>query len=121
MSALANSVGRGGVNGSPDTRLVQRLLNDARGLASLPLLRVDGIAGPKTIAAIELYQKTKGLTVDGRADVTGRTIKQLMSDHVANLTSGSRGSQFHLKHLPAPSMDLLAGALGEYWQTLKQA
>lgn len=77
---IMGSVGRGGVNQSADARTVQTLLNNNR---SLPLqkLTVDGAVGPKTIAAIEEFQRrvVKMHLPDGRVDPGGKTLKALDS------------------------------------------
>lgn len=85
---INGSVGRGGVNQAPDVRLVQHLLNNSIAATGGILLAVDGIAGPKTAAAIELYQRRNGLTTDGRVDPTGRTLKSLISGFWTSMTSG---------------------------------
>jgi hypothetical protein len=76
---LSGSVGRGGTNRADDVRLVQRLIN-----ANLPIplapLTEDGVIGPKTIFAIETYQR-RNLRVnppDGRVDPGGVTFRSLM-------------------------------------------
>lgn len=79
MTTISTSVGRGGANSNPeDNRLVQQLLNQKIG-SIIGFLSVDGSVGPKTIAAIEYFQKNRmGITnPDGRVDVGGRTIKAL--------------------------------------------
>jgi hypothetical protein len=53
---LADSVGKGGKNRIDDVRLVQQLVNRFRP-SQLSLLRVDGLAGVLTTAAIELFQQ----------------------------------------------------------------
>ena len=78
MQRIMSSVGRGGVNSRSDTKIVQQLLNDA--LKSTPGFRplaVDGIAGPKTNAAIEMFQKKALGWSDGRVDPGGKTITSL--------------------------------------------
>jgi hypothetical protein len=58
MSTIGASVGKGGANALQDVLTVQVLLNDnARKLTPLPALRVDGRIGPKTVTAIETFQK----------------------------------------------------------------
>ena len=67
MQRITSSVGRGGINSRNDTKTVQTLLNNA--LKSTPGFRplaVDGIAGPKTYAAIEMYQRKALGWSDGR-------------------------------------------------------
>jgi uncharacterized protein (TIGR02594 family) len=71
-------VGRGGVNSRSDTKIIQQLLNDA--MKSTPGFRplaVDGIAGPKTNAAIEMYQRKALGWADGRVDPGGKTLASL--------------------------------------------
>ena len=57
----------------PDLHLVQARLN-ILGMAS-PVLKTDGIMGDKTHAALEKFQKSKGLMATGILDVS--TIKAL--------------------------------------------
>lgn len=80
MSSITNSVGRGGTNLRPDVTTVQRLLNSAmRSLPGFHPLAVDGLSGPKTIAAIERYQRevVRMMRPDGRVDPNGQTIRLL--------------------------------------------
>jgi hypothetical protein len=49
---IGGSVGAGGGNSPDDVRLVQRLLNDARARKGGQKLKVDGMAGKLTDAAI---------------------------------------------------------------------
>lgn len=78
---MSGSVGTGGHNDRADTKFVQLLLN------AIPLsqggpetkLAVDGLVGPKTIAAIQRYQKANTLFCDGRVDMGGPTIRSLIS------------------------------------------
>lgn len=64
-------VGRGGVNSSQDVKVVQQLLN-RNGSKMMPFqsLAVDGKIGPKTIGAIERFQRVvlRFNNVDGRVD-----------------------------------------------------
>ena len=121
MTSLSGSVGRNGTNRAPDVRLVQRLLNDVRVRTSQPRLVVDGIVGPKTIAAIELYQRTNNLVTDGRADVSGKTIKGLMNDHLATLAGGLIRGAVSSKDPGSPlTVQAMNDAMSEYWQALKK-
>ena len=72
------SVGRGGVNRFVDVRVVQELLNKHRRPPMQPLT-LDGIVGPKTIAAIEAFQRRVLSTIqpDGRVDPDGPTLRAL--------------------------------------------
>jgi hypothetical protein len=57
---------------------VQRLLSDLQIAAGHVSLDVDGLVGPKTIAAIsEFQQQNPGLPVDGRIDPTGPSFTRL--------------------------------------------
>lgn len=70
---LSGSVGAGGRNDPADVRIVQQLLAD-RGENPGP---VDGIVGPRTIAAIRSFQSRFLARPDGRVDPGGRTIREL--------------------------------------------
>ncbi len=74
------SVGRGGQNSLPqDVMTVQYLLNCvpySKGGPS-PELAVDGIAGPKTAAAITCFQRACITHADGRVDPGGPTLSRL--------------------------------------------
>jgi peptidoglycan hydrolase-like protein with peptidoglycan-binding domain len=78
---ISGSVGRLGKNLSPDVKIVQELLNNvpADSGGPLPLLAVDGIAGPKTNSAIQKFQQRQiGFSgADGRVDPNGPTLKKL--------------------------------------------
>ena len=81
LAGITGSVGRGGQNRSADVAIVQGALNrhvGKPGGAATPLA-TDGIAGPKTIAAITAFQSTvAGLSrPDGRVDPNRRTIRHL--------------------------------------------
>jgi peptidoglycan hydrolase-like protein with peptidoglycan-binding domain len=79
--SISGSVGRKGRNRHDDVVTVQKLLNRTRPTQGgpSPLLDVDGLAGPKTIAAIQKFQLHhfgfKG--ADGRVDPKGPTIRKL--------------------------------------------
>lgn len=81
MSVITGSVGKSGLNHVRDVFTVQTLLNDnARKLSPLPMLPTDGIAGPRTIAAIETFQRrVVGMArPDGRVDRHGPTFQALL-------------------------------------------
>ena len=95
---IRGSVGRFGQNNAADARTIQNALN---GVAQsqggpLPQLKVDGVAGPKTIAAIEKFQRAQfpGLTPDGLISPAKRTIDRLNAlgggGTVAVTSGGSR-------------------------------
>ena len=79
---ITGSVGRGGRNfPANDVITVQYLLNcvpAAQGGPSKELM-VDGAAGPKTIAAIESFQRRHGGVADGRVDPGGATLRALQA------------------------------------------
>jgi hypothetical protein len=81
MGIINSSVGRGGINRPEDVRVVQDLLNKSS-CAPTPALGVDGKIGPKTIAAIEAFQKKVLLMSrpDGRVDPGGKTLAALSED-----------------------------------------
>ena len=56
MKTIVASVGHGGLNRTDDVRLVQELLNRHMQPPQLPLV-VDGTMSPRTIAAIEAFQR----------------------------------------------------------------
>jgi peptidoglycan hydrolase-like protein with peptidoglycan-binding domain len=78
MRTLGASVGEGGVNRRPDVILAQQLLNRHQP-PRRPLLRLDGIVGPRTQAAIRAFQArvVHLRDVDGRIDPRGPTIRHL--------------------------------------------
>jgi peptidoglycan hydrolase-like protein with peptidoglycan-binding domain len=80
MVTITASVGQGGVNRSADVQAIQNALNSisAIGGGASPPLKVDGMVGPKTIAAILKFQKTNlGLTQDGKVDPSGSTLQRI--------------------------------------------
>jgi peptidoglycan hydrolase-like protein with peptidoglycan-binding domain len=90
MAIIQASVGRGGVNRPEDVRMVQELLNKHT-RPPMQLLQVDGMAGPKTIAAIEAFQRHNLSMIhpDGRVDPDGRTLLALSSNANAPLPTSS--------------------------------
>jgi peptidoglycan hydrolase-like protein with peptidoglycan-binding domain len=73
------SVGLGGRNLPQNVMMVQYLLNcvPASQAGPVPELAIDGIAGPKTVAAIRKFQQTRFGRADGRVDPGARTIATL--------------------------------------------
>jgi hypothetical protein len=96
MSNISDSVGRGGANRPEDVRIVQELLNQHTSPPQQPL-EVDGAVGPKTIAAIEAFQRNvvNMAHPDGRVDPGGRTFAALAGSSPAPS--------------PAPSADSSSG------------
>lgn len=71
---LGGSVGQGGKNDRNDVELVQQQLAD-NGVDPGP---IDGLVGPKTIAAIRKFQSGFLRNPDGRVDPDGRTFRELI-------------------------------------------
>ncbi len=79
---IAGTVGRGGRNfPALDVMTVQYLLNcvTAGQGGPSPELAVDGAVGPKTIAAIEKFQRANSCVCDGRVDPGGATLRALQA------------------------------------------
>ena len=79
---ITGSVGRGGRNyPAADVMTVQYLLNcvPASQGGPTPELAVDGAVGPKTIAAIERFQRANTGACDGRVDPGGATLHALQA------------------------------------------
>jgi hypothetical protein len=70
---ISKSVGQGGVNIKQDVATVQQLLKNAGSSVGA----IDGICGPKTLAAILQYQREFLPKPDGRIDPNGTTWKHL--------------------------------------------
>jgi hypothetical protein len=76
VTTITSSVGVGGANIPADVRNIQAALNDVpsgRGGPD-PALKVDGICGPRTRAAITRFQQTHVAIVDSRIDPNGPTL-----------------------------------------------
>lgn len=117
---INSSVGRGGINRAEDVRLVQHLLNNTIGTTGGILLVVDGIAGPKTAAAIELYQRRNGLATDGRVDPTGRTLKSLIGNFWTSMVAGVTAPPMTRSSGIAPLPDeVIAAAFAESLSKLR--
>jgi peptidoglycan hydrolase-like protein with peptidoglycan-binding domain len=81
MKGISASVGKNGVNRKVDVDVVQKLLKD-RGLYSG---KVDGICGPKSIGAIQAFQKKFMHHPDGLVEPGGMTWKKLTTRGTAPL------------------------------------
>lgn len=78
--SISSSVGRNGVNNRTDVETIQRLVNaNIQKISPVFPLVVDGRVGPKTISAIEQFQKkVVGMYLpDGRVDPRGKTLAAL--------------------------------------------
>ncbi len=79
---IRSSVGRAGRNlPADDVATVQYLLNCVPAAHGGPQreLAIDGMAGPKTVAAIEAFQRRQFGSADGRVDPGGRTLRALQA------------------------------------------
>jgi peptidoglycan hydrolase-like protein with peptidoglycan-binding domain len=74
QATITGSVGSAGMNRRADVETVQRLLN-----ATGTNLKADGSCGPKTIAAIRLFQSGFSRMPDGRVDPNGETLRRLVN------------------------------------------
>jgi peptidoglycan hydrolase-like protein with peptidoglycan-binding domain len=87
---IAHSVGKNGRNVRQQVRCVQALLNVWLEKSKRAALKLDAIAGPKTIAAVEDFQRANHIhPVDGRVDPHGRTIRKL-EEQIAPLSQELR-------------------------------
>ncbi len=95
--SITGSVGLGGRNFPPnDVLTVQFLLNcvPIENGGPDPELVLDGITGPKTIRAIQQFQKANFGFFDGRVDPGGRTLRALQQfDPEPNLPLGFGGGK----------------------------
>ncbi len=80
--SITASVGLGGTNTIPDTRLIQAMINPHAGTLRIDLLEVDGICGPLTRGAIRRYQQVvlNMAQPDARVDPGGQTFQSLASN-----------------------------------------
>ena len=83
VSTITASVGAGGVNRRADVLHVQAAIVIRARQDRVEVIKIDGIVGPKTIAAITDYQRRKALIVDGRVDTGGPTIRLLEDGLIA--------------------------------------
>jgi peptidoglycan hydrolase-like protein with peptidoglycan-binding domain len=88
------------VNRSKDVKYVQFLLCDWRYCGRGVGIVVDGIAGPKTKAAIREFQSKHTGIVDGRVDPTSPSIKALETMHINNLILNIGASASRYAYMP---------------------
>lgn len=76
---ISSSVGKSGKNKPEDTQIVQELLNDFAKTCGFKKLDVDGLIGPKTLAAVAAFQKKAvGMArPDSRIDPGGKSFEVL--------------------------------------------
>lgn len=92
MATISGSVGRGGLNRRQDVIIIQTLINhNIHLLAPLHPLQIDGVIGPRTIAAIEKFQRQvlHMQRPDGRVDPLGQTLRKLDSSKNMGTSSGN--------------------------------
>lgn len=92
MATISGSVGRGGLNRRPDVITIQTLINhNIRLITPLHPLQIDGVVGPKTISAIEEFQRRvlHMQRPDGRIDPLGQTLRKLDSSKNLGASQGS--------------------------------
>lgn len=113
---ISKSVGAGGVNLKDDVLTIQGLLNliaPEEGGTALPgtgtgSLKEDGIAGPKTSAAIRAFQIRQNTGRDARVDPNGKTLKRM--NELQKKPLADRNSARLLK-IPPAIPDLVAMAV----------
>jgi peptidoglycan hydrolase-like protein with peptidoglycan-binding domain len=117
-TSIRASVGAGGANRPDDVSVIQSALNDipaAKGGAD-PQLKVDGISGPLTRAAILRFQRGHARIIDGRVDPVGGTITALEveldaagADVVtAPRPGGATGRRKRSQTRQAPNLDIVS-------------
>jgi hypothetical protein len=111
-ATISASVGVGGRNLAPDVRTVQELLNGVPTPSGgpVPLLAVDGLIGPKTVGAIQRFQRTQLGWADGRVDPGGPTIIRLTALTTPIATRPGAINAFKgeaATHSPNPILDAL--------------
>lgn len=74
---ISHSVGKSGTNRKSDVKWGSTTAERRPRGGTQATSKSDGIAGPKTIAAIEDYRRCKFGVCDGRVDPTGKTIKSV--------------------------------------------
>ena len=116
---LAGGVDAGGMNQRGDARLIQRLLNDERKRQGEPALVIDCIVGPRTIAAVQGYQRRRGLTADGRVDPRGPSLRQLVQGFVGALNAGITYPALPVNAFTTASQDVVNAAIAECLGRLK--
>lgn len=114
---IRHAVGAGGVNRRPDVMLIQILLNLAYPTGSAePLLKVDGMAGPRTAKAIRQFQgdAIAMMHPDGRVDPGGKTFQYLTmylsTQHEKAIAQAMAGDFSVLKRLTRVKKDPVTSA-----------
>lgn len=94
---ITASVGLNGVNRPADVRHVQSRLNEFRKSRGQPPIAVDGIAGPRTVAAIKSFQAAMPRIADGRVDPRGPTLAALEGQ--SGEDAAARAAAIFIAHL----------------------
>ena len=109
--AISGSVGSGGVNRFDDVKRIQEALNKVppnKG-GPVPPLVVDGLSGPKTVAAIWKFQQAQGVPADGRIDPGHVTLAKLNTVLGATRPAGSA------------LREKVVGLIGQAFETVRAA
>lgn len=104
--SLTKAVGKGVIGASvSDVEILQRIFAKLKGPDRKPLYsgRIDGKAGPKTIAAIACYQQAKGVKVTGKVETMGQTINKLKMESIPGLQAGLDAAKFSVTKAPVPT------------------
>ena len=119
MPILHHAVGQGAANQIVDVRVVQLLLNNA--LTDAVPLAVDGLAGPKTQAAIVAFQSASKLAADGVIAPKGPTLRKLVERQLQDAVAGIDASvQALLKPVPSDRAALLSPLLEQLSTSLRR-
>ena len=84
------------------------------------LFKIDGITGPKTIAAIKHFPQFASLPVDERVDLKGPALKKLVNDFVQRLGVGMNVVVARQGTLPKASDALYFSAVTEAIKSMAQ-
>jgi peptidoglycan hydrolase-like protein with peptidoglycan-binding domain len=97
---ISGSVGAGGTNKADDVKFIQTRLNrfPASDGGPAPPLVVDGLIGPKTLAAIRQFQAAHFGWQDGRVDPGGPTLVELTIDDVDTTSTEAKGIILNAVH-----------------------
>lgn len=122
MATINKPVGRGMATPprDPDVLAVQKLIN-ARISQIAPLARLveDGTIGPRTIAAIEEFQRrVVGMrNPDGRVDPGGRTLRALNGEPVQTGSPPNRSAWFETVSRAGQTRQMMSGRITINHQT----
>lgn len=125
---IGASAGNNGVNNPDDVLIVQILLNQIPTEKGGPqtMLVPDGLSGPKTVAAIERFQKHQfgADSTDGRVDPGQQTIERLnsvaddqpLNDRVVRVAEGER--LFWQDGQRTELQNVVSTRLQKYWKAV---